>query len=317
MNLSECKLGLLSLYMRGKYYLHFPKKNFEENTFIFFLQNGYPFRHPGLTDRLKAIVNTYYIAKTNGLNFKIVFDYPFALTDYLIPNSVDWIIPQGQISYSWPQTKLFVYDPKNSKFKKELLKSGPIQYHCYFYYGNEYPAMQAPGNDWKKLWHSCFYELFQPSPYLEKLLSGVNVPDHYVCVHLRFVNALDNFERGASSPLNEAQKQDLIASCLDTVQDISAKSGELLLFSDSATFLRAAEKKGYHTLGTDSIGHISFDSSRAAIDKTFIDLFTMSRGDKVYSVRGKNLYNSVFPMYAAIIGDIPYETVQVNTAKSF
>ena len=59
-------------------------KAYRRNTFFFIIAPN--IKHPGLADRMKAIINCYNIAKLNGCDFRIVFKIPFSLEDYLQPN---------------------------------------------------------------------------------------------------------------------------------------------------------------------------------------------------------------------------------------
>ena len=53
------------------------KKVSKKNTFYMVFE---PFRgHPGLADRMKAIISTYNLAKSNGYDFKIFFKTTFAI----------------------------------------------------------------------------------------------------------------------------------------------------------------------------------------------------------------------------------------------
>ena len=66
-----------------------------------------PFRgHPGLADRMKAIISTYNIAKANGYDFKIFFETPFKLSEYLAPKK-DWQASLDELEYSVFDTTLY------------------------------------------------------------------------------------------------------------------------------------------------------------------------------------------------------------------
>ena len=53
--------------------------------------------HPGLADRLKAVISLYNLAKANGYDFKFYFKTPFALSDYLMPK------------YNWEMSLSYFY----------------------------------------------------------------------------------------------------------------------------------------------------------------------------------------------------------------
>ncbi len=48
--------------------------------------------NPGLCDKIRGILSTYYITKKLGMDFEISWIFPFELEDYLIPNKLDWRI---------------------------------------------------------------------------------------------------------------------------------------------------------------------------------------------------------------------------------
>lgn len=67
------------------YFHHYTFKNNKEldGTHTVFLVYDAEQEHPGLADRLKVICCAYYIALQNGFDFKLVFETPFKLYDYL------------------------------------------------------------------------------------------------------------------------------------------------------------------------------------------------------------------------------------------
>ena len=161
---------------------------------------------------------------------------------------------------------------------------------------------------WESKWKELFFELFTPSEHLQKLLKERSIEGEYAAVHIRFVNALDPFEEEYGSHLSDREKEDLIKQCLSALRDIrqAEMDRRIIVFSDSVRFLERAKSNGFSTLDLSGIGHISFSKNELIHDKTFIDFFAMAKAEKVYSIRGRNLYNSVFSRYAAVIGNGRY-----------
>ncbi len=302
----KIKQIIKNLFVRVKFYKSGAEK-VDGNQLVFFVKEGYPQAHPGLVDRFKAIVGLYYIAKCNGFDFRLVYDTPFSLNKYLQPNQYDWSRTDS-VNKKWKNVKLMEY----GGFKEipQLSKEIP-QYHCYYYEGLNILKM-AKVENWTKLWGNLYRELFKPSDYLNGLLKA-NIPEeNYVAIHVRFVNALENFEKGYESNLSEAQKQQLIERCLGKIGEIKDKEQkEVYIFSDSTRFLTEVRKKDYRTLPIENIGHISFQNDSSVHDKTFIDFYAMSMGDKVYSIQGEHVYTSVFSQFAAIVGNVDYEIVKL------
>lgn len=61
--------------------------------------------HGGLSDRLCGIISTYDYCIKNGIGFKIHFNSPYNLTDYLLPNRYDWTIDESQISFNLKESE--------------------------------------------------------------------------------------------------------------------------------------------------------------------------------------------------------------------
>lgn len=296
-------------YAVKKYRIYLLKKEFytqnnvsKGNEVVFVFDKSFP--HPGLVDRLKAIVCIYYIAKQSGRKFKIYNTTSLHLENYLQPSgSNDWRCEPGDVTWNKNKVKFFEYRPfeiipKLSQSKK--------QYHCWYYSGHN--ILQESGvEDWEKIWSDLYHELFTPNEYLSSKLRESIPLEPFIAVHFRFVNALEKFEDGYESSLNAEEQLMLIQDSLKKIKEIERKENKkLLLFADSERFLNIAEKEGITVLGSTNIGHVSFSEDRAVYDKVFIDFYTMAAADRVYCVRGKRLYNSVFPMYAAIVGGHEY-----------
>ena len=67
-----------------KYYLKFRNVAARKLNVLYFVFEPTA-KHPGLADRLKAVISLYNIAKANGYGFKFYFETPFCLFDYLKP----------------------------------------------------------------------------------------------------------------------------------------------------------------------------------------------------------------------------------------
>ena len=46
--------------------------------------------HGGMCDRFKGMVSLYAYCKQRGIEFRILYNYPFDLSEYLVPSSYDW-----------------------------------------------------------------------------------------------------------------------------------------------------------------------------------------------------------------------------------
>ncbi len=218
---------------------------------FFFVFSPYT-EHPGLSDRLKPLVTCYNFAKRFGCQFRIVFKYPFALEDYLVPNKVNWVADYGDLHYSIGHTSFFSERKilTEDSWKKVCLKPDR-EYHCYNYAGNWQPEVYP---DTGYSWYDLYSELFKPGEKLQERLDACPFkPKTYIAVHIRFVNALDNFEKATcyDNPLqSEEQKRELIGRCKKGIMDIKRMNGdsEILVFSDSKRFLQSLDDIPVHTL---------------------------------------------------------------------
>ncbi len=80
--------SLLKIYIHLLKSIGFSKSN---RTTIIICFDGVV-SHGGLLDRLKGVISFYEVAKKKNIDFKIHFNHPFHLSDFLEPNEVDWQI---------------------------------------------------------------------------------------------------------------------------------------------------------------------------------------------------------------------------------
>jgi hypothetical protein len=109
-----CLNEIKSIFLKYKYYIKYysfrKDKEIEGNTLYFIIDSS--LKHGGLTDRFKGIVGCYYIAKINGFDFKIIYETPFHLNDYLDVNEHNWLAERGDLSYSVRNSRIIQYKGK-------------------------------------------------------------------------------------------------------------------------------------------------------------------------------------------------------------
>ncbi len=275
-------------------------KTVDGHTVYFIIDPDVP--HPGLVDRLNSIVGAYYIAKTNGFDYKVIFTHPFILSDYLACASHNWKASFNDLSYSLKNSKLLAY---NGAGKVPKLRKRVKQYHIYCYMGYNILFANKIG-DYNKIWRELFMELFQPVPVLRQALQVYEKLQEkgFIAAHLRFANALENFESSYYNFLDKEQKEILIQKCLDAIRFIITQNHEeqVVVFSDSTLFLDRVQKELPVIVLDGKIGHISFSNSDDVILKTFVDFFMISQSKQVIRIWSSEMYMSTFPYYAAIAG---------------
>lgn len=291
-----------------KYYSLRKDKDVAGRTLYFIIDPN--IAHPGLSDRYKAIVGCYHIAKSSGFDFKIIFETPFRLSDYLDVSRHDWVADKTALSYSLKNARIIPY---NGGGKVPRLKRSVKQYHVYSYIG--YDILETNRlRDYKMLWGILYNELFDPKGFIVKRIQETGfVKNHYAAVHLRFVNALEHFEGNQFNTLSEEKKEALIQRCLTAVAKIATENEGIptLVFSDSNVFLNRVKELPVHVLPDGKIGHISFEGDKEVVTKTFVDFYMISDAARIYVIHAPEMYETVFSYYAALAGMKDVIAVQV------
>ena len=257
-------------------------------------------RHPGLADRYKAIVGCYFIAQQNGFDFKIIFETPFSLHNYLDENQCKWYADRQALSFSLRNSRVIAY---NGGGKIPRLRRSVKQYHVYSYIGYDMlETNRIP--EAKKRWGELYNALFRPKELIIRRMAETGfVKDAYIAVHLRFVNALEHFEEDHFNDLSQTSREELIRRCLAGIEAIRKLNEDLplLVFSDSRVFLDRVKTLPVHVLA-GTIGHISFVHDEEAVIKTFVDFYMIGNAKRVYIIQAPELYSTVYSYYAALTG---------------
>lgn len=268
----------------------------------------------GLADRLIGLLSLYMFAKETGRKFKIRHTCGFRLEEYLLPNTEDWIIKPEDIAYGLNESRPLITSFCRNRLNKNglpRLSDGILQYHAYI---NHDLREHIPTRELEK-YDRCalFNELFKPSPHLQELLDKIeagigNAP--YVAVHFRFMNFFEAVETGAQrATATEEEMNDMLTSCkkhLETIHQL-VPDKNILIFTDSERF-QQEDFPDYVKKLPGKIGHISAKHAdmKEVLDKTFTDLFMISRAAMVINVTGKNLRKSGFSRLAAEFGGAPF-----------
>lgn len=265
----------------------------------------------GITDRLKAAVGLYYIAKQRGADFHLIHTAGFDIRDYLVPNEVPWSAELTDISpLPWHRRRLRYVPPFDDIPE---LKRG-IQYVCRRYIGKNVIEMQQVP-EWQKLWRELFRELFSPSERVTAALARERLPERFAVINARFVNALGmNEDVSYNAPFPPREQERIIDAVLAEAAECEKRCDvPAVVYSDSVVFLKAAAERGFHTCDTDGIGHImNRGVGESVYLKTFVNFFQMARAEAIYSILHVEglpencLYKTQYPRYAAIVGDRPF-----------
>lgn len=280
--------------------------------------------HGGLTDRFRNILSIYSYCKTKDIPFKVYYNYPTPLTNYLVPNKYDWEIRTKDLSYHFlgsQEIVLYVNEMpgagewKSSRARdfnncihlstldQELSKKRWRQYHIY---GNAYFAR---GQYW-----SLFAELFKPSAYLAKRLEAFNYSfsEPYESVTLRFQMLLGDLAEGAFEVLGQQQQEELIEKCIRKIDELWQQNyfstPRILVTSDSSRFISRISSKEYVYTIPGIMEHMDHtqNTDLEMNAKPFLDLFFLMGSQRLTQLITGKMYKSGFPSFAAELGGRPY-----------
>ena len=275
-------------------------------------------KNGGFADRLRGIISVYEVCREQGVDFKIIFNSPFELALFLVPNKVNWQINKSDLNYNrkitdicYIDTKIGCkYEAKRQKlwFRKEFkkrYKEFHIRTNAIFAYDGDYATL--------------FNELFSLSPRLQSSIErqkGI-LGTNYISTSFRFMNLLDDFNETVElhGKLTKEEQKELITKNIEQLQLLHNKYPEkrILVNSDSTTFLQSAEELDYVYVIPGNITHIDGKNDKdeySAYEKTFLDFFMIANAEKIYLLRTGQMYNSGYPFAASKIYNKPFEKIE-------
>lgn len=277
----------------------------KRRTYIFIIDGKTV--HGGLSDRLRGLFGVYAYCRQSEYDFKIFWEYPDTLTNYLIPQGTDWLIKKEQMCYDrrYVDFKFFnnhtgLANDETSYFS--LLKSSKPIVHVY--------SCITLHEDYYSVY---FQELFQPSEVLSGSIAEQTkiIGDKYVSITFRFIGLFGDFiDRPDLFPAleKEEEKAEYIDICLNAVKyvkEINPWASKVLVTADSMLFLDEAKKLDFVYVIPGDVSHM--DTTRNLNDfsqlKSFLDLLLISKAEKSYNFAYKRMYsNSKFASTASLIG---------------
>jgi len=276
----------------------------------------------GLCDRLQGIVSLYKISKENDIPFKIWFDYPFYLDEFLIPNEVNWIIPKENISFECSKIKVrkipMAYEALGMTYEEECEYQTKYLYNLFKRYKKRQihiysNAHLAINHEFELL----FNELFKPSPILEEalLINKKNIGTDYISATFRFQNLLGDFREKNSQELPMKEKDLLINKCLEQIEILHQRftDNKILVTADSSSFLKTAnERYSYVYIIPGNLVHMSYsvNASQESYLKSFIDLMMLSNAQRLFLLITGKMYHSGFAQTASFIHNKPYKVIR-------
>lgn len=277
--------------------------------------------HGGMCDRFKGIISLYAYCKYRGLPFRIKYTYPFHLEDYLSPSTYDWTIKKGEYTDNPFYSRILYMRGEHLASRLLHLKT---RKQIHFYTNRDClthinRAYATEGNSPFE-WGELYRELFKPGQVLQERLEVIKkeLGENYYAAVFRFQNLLGDFqEYHYKSMEDQDEKEQLIGKCLQALKTLQAAHGNqaLLVTSDSVTFLkRAVQLEGVHII-SGTLVHIDgqknsvLENSYEVYLKSFLDFYALSGARKIYRVGTSYMYPSEFPVYAAKIHNVPFESI--------
>lgn len=273
-------------------------------------------KHGGLGDRIRGIVSVYSVCKANGIQFKIYFNSPFRLEDFLRPNKVDWVVGDEDICYNsedaFPvfcgSNGTHVEMPFQRRWLAKNFNKNVKQVHVYT------NANLERGKGFK----ACFDELFCMTEELDGLVGSClkDIGESYISVTCRFQQLLGDFAEGNYTILSPDEQQKLMERSLreiERIYDYMRVKHPILLTSDSIRFLDyASSKLKYVHRVPGRVVHMDYssDANNLLHLKSFADMMMISKAEKVYLLKSGMMYNSGFPRIAAKIGNRPFKLIR-------
>lgn len=281
--------------------------------------------HGGMCDRFKGIVSLYAYCKHHGIPFRIRYTYPFRLEDYMSPAAYDWILDDNEYTDNLLYSRVLYMRGEHLARRLLGLK---VTRQVHFYTNRDLlerinDVLRGENETDRYDWGELFRELFRPCEGLRNRIDAIkrNIGSDYCAAVFRFQNLLGDFHEYRYKELaGEDEKEALVVKCLDAISELKKRHGDkaLLVTSDSAAFLqRVSQIEGVHIIPGKLIhidqvsGEADGDTGREAYMKSFLDFYVLSEAQKIYRVGTSYMYPSEFPVYAAKVHGIPFESIEI------
>ena len=294
-----------------KYYTPWYKRAQNREQWYIYMADG-KMLHGGLSDRLCGLVSTYCYCKEHNKTFKVYFKSPYKLESFLLPNLYDWRIDESEISYNiLDSCPVYISCNMENNILQRRMANRKLNKRCkqiHVYTNMRY---------FQDNFSSLFEHLFEPTQLLHKVImqNVQTIHSDYISITFRFQQLLGDFKEGNFPILPEDERELLIDNCLRKIEDIHKMHPTLkvLVTSDSHSFLMKAATIDYVYIIPGNIVHMDFsDETDINIHlKSFVDLFVISKAQKVYLVYSDLLYRSSFAKTASLLSGTLYEEIKL------
>ncbi len=301
-----------------RYTPHGPRSISDKKTVVY-MSDGFR-RIGGLADRLRGIVALYSYCRDHNLEFRINFTDPFPREKYMVPNTYDWRLKAGELSWNSREVRpvhlltVCQHNPRREeRYQLRTLHRNLRRRYLQAHVNTAFYAVTYP-------FDKLFKELFQPSEQVRQRLNTLRpqLGDSYISVSTRFLELLGDFTepRQVRQPLPENERKALMDKCIKAIETIHRQhpASQIFLTSDSVSFIKyACDKLDYCHSVNGPVAHIDVANGHSdeADMKTFIDFFTISDANYSYLLKSRAMYNSNFSRRAAQAGGHPFQVIEV------
>ncbi len=280
-------------------------EKYSQEKDVIFCANGF-LPHGGIADRMYGILTTYALCKINKLRFAINFTTPYKLENFFTPNKYNWQISENDVCYNLKYSKPVLLMGGCKKISFNTIRKENRTLHVY----SNYKGLDVINDSFNTMftWKELFNELFTLNDnFCIDLFKIKNVlPQKYVSLQIRILNALGDFCDCGSKELSETKKSELLEICKQKVYSLYAdKKIPILLTSDSQRLIDSLQSSCKEMLFVIP-GNITHSDNKdisgyEAHKKTFIDLFCLADGKEIYQISSQYIYCSGFSMLASQI----------------
>jgi hypothetical protein len=311
MTIHRYKAHISSKKIFKEHYTYLSKKKVKtQGKLIIYTADGRCYAG-GLADRLRGMVSLYSLARDLNIDFKINMSAPFDLQNFLLPNKYNWLIDKSDISYHPDQSIIFEHWCGNSSIDDQkcvalnTVQSFLKKYDQVHYTSNIYFADSQYGK--------LFEELFKPTDILHERINHnlEMIGCDFISVTFRFQQLLGDFIEGNYHTLPEDKQIELIEKCKKHLLAIYHENSfkKILVTSDSSTFLSFIKDLDFVYVIPGKVAHIEYsnDENKETFMKSFLDYYLLTYSKKIYLVIEGQMYDSGFPLRAAIHNKIPFQ----------
>lgn len=302
--------GLFHEYERALKEKYYNKKSCSVSSCVVFMVDGRSV-HGGLADRLKGIVSIFSLCQKYGKDFKLKYDYPFDISDYLVANEYDWSLSETNIEYGNKSLPVLINDYQlpvrfHEQYFKRCLKKTK-QLHVY----SNSPLVNEQ-------FGKLFMCLFKPSVKLQESIDEnlKKIGGQYISVTYRFQALLGDFKEGEFPVLSTIDRQKLIKICKEKLICLSRENRNyiLLVTSDSKTFLNEVSNMENIYIIPGDVVHMDYvsDGTYKVYEKSFLDFFMIGNACKSYLIYGRGLYHSGFAKQASLLNNHIYKEIKLK-----